>query len=169
MKQVFQKILPASKESASAKLRRNNPPAMAMREAAKHVTAAEITDSEDDDDGSSGDETSPAQRRAGAGGGVSGGGSAKVPRSESFEELMVEYQQYEREATASSKLGAGRPGGVAGSGRQVPAKGKRAARPAAGAAADEDEDEDSDERVPLGQVRCGAEAPRRPPDCIHIL
>jgi hypothetical protein len=133
MKKVFQKILPTSKDSAAARLRRNNAPVTDDVDRRGQSTAVEITDSEDDGRSSDGDISSHTQSRAGEGG---GGVQYGVARAESFEELTQEYSHYERQATADDKYRAGRNG----------ASGK-----AAMAAADPEESS-SDGGAPRGQV-----------------
>ncbi len=105
MKKVFRNILPTSKESVAAKLRRNNAPATVDTDQRGQVAAADITDSEDDGRSSGDERPSRAGKGGGGGGGSSGGPHHGVARAESFEERM-QNSHYERRATA----GAGRGG-----------------------------------------------------------
>ena len=102
MKKALQSILPGAKDSAAAKLRRNNPPGAVPAGDGLRPITADITDSEDDGGGSSGGETPPPPRipakRTGGGGG--GGSAQDAVRAESFESLMEEYRRFERKATA---------------------------------------------------------------------
>ncbi len=144
MKKVFQKILPTSKESAAARLRRNNAPVTDEVNRRGQSAAVEITDSEDD--GRSSDDDIPLHnsRADKGGGGGSSGNGLHHGVAESFEELMQEYTQYERQATADAKKTRAGRSAVGG------AKGQ-AGMAAAVAAADAD-GSSSDGGVPLGQV-----------------
>ena len=118
MKKALQSILPGAKDSAAAKLRRNNPPVAVPAGDGLRPITADITDSEDDGGGSSGGETPPPPRtpakRTGGGGG--GGSAQDAVRAESFESLMEEYRRFERKATAGAG-GHGGGGGDKGRGR----------------------------------------------------